>query len=622
MRLNHFSAAKSHVAPVLSQSHLSQAGVCSGSGEQAAAALDPFETLPLQSCVLVPKSRDHWESRKPIIRYLYLESNLPLREVMKIMRDKYHFRATIRMYKRKFKNWEWVKYSPRPAIKQRGLGQGQVDGDASDVEESQHHLQSHPVKSSNSALFPRKRGTSFSQRLFSHGLRLNKAPLDDELTRLKTNSLWNTRILLDHCFGDQARHLTDTARHSDIVGTLQSGFRLLSVPGSDSGSDLDYEIGRMLLSRAFRMIDELVRSFQPDTFFFVCFRMPAYIIKLRPASRSREILRIYVEYVAELCHARLPHSPLASSMAGLRHLHRTAPEQLPHHLQLLFEILEDGCCGPETHAPTMNKEPVTNKQPNPSNHSPDPDPNSILDNQCTIHACSPTPRNPNRILALLSHAYTDLETSVVSALGTSHPLVLARSHKLLTFQHQTSLYLPSFLPLARRTLRILGDTVQHPPVLVAWSGDDALTKYCDISFALAHYFDTIAPNPEASIAYYEKALSGKPKPLSVDMSMRMAEKLAKEGRAKEARIWTLMRRYVQQGSSVLDLDRILLGMVHEEDSGEIVASYVSSEQTQRLLGFWRRKFEQLRQGSRYMLDLRNEEEEEAGLLVEGAGGLS
>ncbi|KAK3335141.1 hypothetical protein B0T19DRAFT_1031 [Cercophora scortea] len=273
-------------------------------------------------------------------------------------------------------------------------------------------------------------------------------------------------------------------------------------------------------------------------------------------------------------------------MAGLRHLHRTAPEQLPHHLQLLFEILENGYCEVRNRTLTTNKQPPATESPNRRDQNSELDQDAVLGNQCTIHACSLKPANSNRILALLSHAYIDLETSVVPALGTSHPLVLACSHKLLILQHQTSLYLTSFLPLARRTLNKLGNTEQYgPPVLVAWSADDALTKYCDISFALAHYFETIAPDSEACITYYVKALSGKPTPLSVDVSMRMAEKLAKEGRTKEARMWTLMRRYVQQGGEVQDLEGVLSAVVREVGDGDVPADHWSSEQARQLKRF-------------------------------------
>ncbi|KAK3335142.1 hypothetical protein B0T19DRAFT_1024 [Cercophora scortea] len=245
---NYFGVAKSHLVPVLVQSHPSQPEDGSGSSTPAAADPDAFANLTLQSRDLVPESRDHGESRKCIIRYFYLELNLPLREVMKIMRDKYHFRATIRMYKRQFRNWKWVKYSPRSVLTQQGLEQGQVHGDPLDADDSQAQPQSHPNKSRNSALFSRKGVNALSKGTFSDGPRLNKVPLDDESTRLNTVSFWNTQLLLDHCFGDQARHLTDAAHHPAIIENLQSGFRLLSVPGNDSGSQLDYEIGRMLLS--------------------------------------------------------------------------------------------------------------------------------------------------------------------------------------------------------------------------------------------------------------------------------------------------------------------------------------------------------------------------------------
>ncbi|KAK1757156.1 hypothetical protein QBC47DRAFT_175820 [Echria macrotheca] len=48
---------------------------------------------------------DEWETHRPAIQDLYLNQNLPLKEVMGIMEERYGFRATQRMYKTRIKSW-------------------------------------------------------------------------------------------------------------------------------------------------------------------------------------------------------------------------------------------------------------------------------------------------------------------------------------------------------------------------------------------------------------------------------------------------------------------------------------------------------------------------------------
>jgi hypothetical protein len=80
---------------------------------------------------MVPTGASDWESRKQIIRELYVEQNMILNEVIEIMITKYKFKATYvisptqttkatlltqqmlsaRMYKGQFAKWKWTKYN-------------------------------------------------------------------------------------------------------------------------------------------------------------------------------------------------------------------------------------------------------------------------------------------------------------------------------------------------------------------------------------------------------------------------------------------------------------------------------------------------------------------------------
>ncbi|KAH6855433.1 hypothetical protein B0I37DRAFT_423789 [Chaetomium sp. MPI-CAGE-AT-0009] len=60
---------------------------------------------------IVPTSASDWESKKQIIRELYMDQNMILNEVIDILISKHKFKATARMYKGQFAKWRWTKYN-------------------------------------------------------------------------------------------------------------------------------------------------------------------------------------------------------------------------------------------------------------------------------------------------------------------------------------------------------------------------------------------------------------------------------------------------------------------------------------------------------------------------------
>ncbi|KAH9233856.1 hypothetical protein K456DRAFT_53372 [Colletotrichum gloeosporioides 23] len=62
----------------------------------AASAIDPGRPLVLvtRNDVVHPQSQEDWEEKKEGIRHLYLERNLPLKEIRRIMYEEHSFSAT------------------------------------------------------------------------------------------------------------------------------------------------------------------------------------------------------------------------------------------------------------------------------------------------------------------------------------------------------------------------------------------------------------------------------------------------------------------------------------------------------------------------------------------------
>ncbi len=77
-------------------------------GDAKAWSLDEHPSLTLQP--LDPPNREDWERFKPTIVGKYLGMNAPLHEIVREMEHWYGFRASKRMYKQRFTDWNVFKY--------------------------------------------------------------------------------------------------------------------------------------------------------------------------------------------------------------------------------------------------------------------------------------------------------------------------------------------------------------------------------------------------------------------------------------------------------------------------------------------------------------------------------
>ncbi|KAK0620796.1 Clr5 domain-containing protein [Immersiella caudata] len=74
----------------------------------------PAPTAALHSSV-TPQTREDWDPWKPILERLYRDYNLPLRDVVTVMKEQSNLRATPKMYRAQFSRWGWRKYSVQPS---------------------------------------------------------------------------------------------------------------------------------------------------------------------------------------------------------------------------------------------------------------------------------------------------------------------------------------------------------------------------------------------------------------------------------------------------------------------------------------------------------------------------
>ncbi|KAK2007398.1 hypothetical protein LZ32DRAFT_662930 [Colletotrichum eremochloae] len=69
-----------------------------------------------------PESQGDWNAKKDVIRRLYLDENLPLKDIIDVMSKEHSFSATERMYKRQFQKWNWKKYNTKALQRSRAEG--------------------------------------------------------------------------------------------------------------------------------------------------------------------------------------------------------------------------------------------------------------------------------------------------------------------------------------------------------------------------------------------------------------------------------------------------------------------------------------------------------------------
>ncbi|RWA05976.1 hypothetical protein EKO27_g9135 [Xylaria grammica] len=87
-------------------------------GLAASMEIDPYE--PASQASRRPTKKE-WDKYRPILERLYIEEQLPLFEVIKIMEEKYHFFRTTKQYRYQLgEKWGWKKYkantSYRPGV--------------------------------------------------------------------------------------------------------------------------------------------------------------------------------------------------------------------------------------------------------------------------------------------------------------------------------------------------------------------------------------------------------------------------------------------------------------------------------------------------------------------------
>ncbi|KAF9881824.1 hypothetical protein CkaCkLH20_00970 [Colletotrichum karsti] len=256
-----------------------------------------------------------WEAKKEIIRRLYLIENLPLKELIDMMRRMHGFHATERMYKRQFVKWGWKKYNTK------GLQDGLVE---------------RPPGKATCRRPPRGRMIRFSASnidilyfasnmpvMLNHGSNLDRmkhailtSQRDLIYGTLRRDPEWTTRDRLNICktSGDLVIETTWVANNLFMVGDLQK-----------AGA---------VFRQVFRSLETVIDD-EPITFFEpLLLDMPYHI-------KDYELRVAYLRHLWQLLDLKRPGEPVTLIAAMMSKLEAEEDKYFYHTTEEMHRVKRD-----------------------------------------------------------------------------------------------------------------------------------------------------------------------------------------------------------------------------------------------------------------------------------------
>ncbi|KAK3392757.1 Clr5 domain-containing protein [Podospora didyma] len=275
-----------------------------------------FPGQQISSCVSSPNKQD-WNSHRSVIAQLYLDLNLPLKDVKKVMEDRHNFIASFRAYKHRFRTWEWFKYKAShvpgdgrqqmPACIRSSQRRGQVLADLGGGS------QTTALVSLSAAV-----GVAGVPGLSSSSTPLFTIPVDDELSRHKAHAIQTMRNLLRYMSENHSYH--HVQRFAKVTYYFKEGLQHFAHRP---------ETGSLYLTRAFRWLDHGMRRSPPQTISFIVCCLPCQVLRTFSSSPSlaNATLGAFFDYVARFLAIR-GANPMSTTIASIMHVLQKAPEQL------------------------------------------------------------------------------------------------------------------------------------------------------------------------------------------------------------------------------------------------------------------------------------------------------
>ncbi|KAF6822178.1 hypothetical protein CMUS01_11186 [Colletotrichum musicola] len=244
------------------------------------------------SVITQPKDQKDWNVHENTIKSLYLGENMPLQEVIEVMRKRHAFHATERMYKRQFLRWKWRKYNAT------GYWDSHFNGDQVETPTSRTKCKRPARRKQHSMVTARFNNYGVNRRLqasyhsplvsgtFSYGNRT-----DSCISELFIN-------LRDLICGNHRQDPGWSKSRTSILAPRTGNFvgNLFYLAGYFYGIN-DYCTSGSALRRAFILLEELAKNKAIDvyraTFFDIPYNVPEAVLGMyfRHISRLLSIIR-------------------------------------------------------------------------------------------------------------------------------------------------------------------------------------------------------------------------------------------------------------------------------------------------------------------------------------------
>ncbi|WYZ46164.1 hypothetical protein EsH8_IX_000389 [Colletotrichum jinshuiense] len=298
-----------------------------GSGPAAGSSWD-FRTTTSHVATR-PESQVDWDAKKERLKALYLDDNLPLKEIMDVMLNQDSFLATERMYKRQFNKWNWRKYNTK------GLRQSRLEGETVETcrgtttcrRPARRQLRNAWICANGTknrpaakSLYRLSRHAPTIPHLLLHG---NQHHLWAETVFASLRDLieGNARINIDW---------KNSNRFAPLGSYSRTPFNLFRL-ASDLFDIEDYINSGLILRQAFREIEYSIEESDIIDILELLIEIPYNLL----VDRSEVELQLYWEHLSRMLSVKRPGQPMTLMAMAIR---RLVAEDCDRFFDLLAQI--------------------------------------------------------------------------------------------------------------------------------------------------------------------------------------------------------------------------------------------------------------------------------------------
>ncbi|KAK2034910.1 hypothetical protein LX32DRAFT_633771 [Colletotrichum zoysiae] len=269
-----------------------------------------------------PETQEDWESKKETIRDLYLDENLPLKDLMSIMSSKYAFSATERMYKRQFLKWSWKKYNTK------GRQHSHMNGGLLETRcgkpTCRRPKRRRVIRSDNQA-----------QNSSWCGLSLPTLMIFSSQCQRWTEELYISLRDLIHGSARQSPVWRNCSKFDwfaddhDLDGQFRLACSLLK--------GKDFQQYGVVLRQAFRTVDIIIEMESCSVVQPLLLDVPWRLF----TGEMNEELQVYLLYVFQMLSTKKPGEPIAAMAKTMHSIFLESPDQFLHSLCQLHGVTAD-----------------------------------------------------------------------------------------------------------------------------------------------------------------------------------------------------------------------------------------------------------------------------------------